>query len=313
MVRISWYDCPTNIPRDEDRLLSSDRTLPPFVDAHFHLWDLEHHPYDWLAGDGWPEETDVIGDYAAIRQSYLAEDFRRDALPAGLVKSVHIQADWSGPDPVDETRWLEGVRAATQLPTAIVAHADLAHPDVAATLDRHGASPALRGIRSTPEEVRPDDASFRRGIGALEDRGLSYDLRATPDNANAAAHLADDHPDVMFIVGHTGEPLGRDHASRVRWRTGMRALAEPPNVAVKISGLGMRDHQWTIDSIRPWVLETIEIFGAERCMFATNWPVDSLYSSYGDLVAAYRSIVAAFSIDEQRSLLAGNAERLYRI
>ncbi len=143
--------------------------------------------------------------------------------------------------------------------------------------------------------------------------GLSYDLRATPDDAAQCATLADALPELSFIVGHTGEPLGPSDGQRVQWRSGMRMLAERPNVSVKISGLGMRDHHWTIDSIRPWILETIDIFGPDRCLFGTNWPVDSLYSSYDTLVAAYRTIIEPFTVAERRAMLSANAERLYRI
>jgi predicted TIM-barrel fold metal-dependent hydrolase len=288
-------------------------TPTPFVDAHHHLWDLERHEYDWLREPGWPEETEVLGDYAAIRRTYLATDLLRDAAGSGLVKSVHVQADWSGRDPVDETRWLQGVADATGVPTAIVAHADLASPAIESVLARHLASPNVRGIRSTPSETQPDEPAFRRGIAALGRARLSYDLRATPMNAVAAARLAASFPDITFIVGHAGEPLGRAPGDHASWRSGMQRLAEPPNVMVKISGLGMRDHSWTVDSIRPWVLGTIEVFGVHRCMFGTNWPVDSLYSSYTDLVSAYRAIVASLSAGEQAALLAGNAERIYRI
>ena len=284
-----------------------------FVDVHHHFWDLERHRYDWLSGEGWPEETEVIGDYHAIRRTYLPEDFVRDAAGSGLTQTVHVQADWSGPDPVDETRWLQSLADKTGLPTAIVGYADLADPAIEEILAAHAASPNFRGIRSTPDDTRPDDASFRRGIAALEKASLSYDLRGTPDNAADAARLAADFGGLSFIVGHTGEPRGRTEADRAAWRLAMRRLAEPPNVAVKISGLGMRDHAWTVESIRPWILETIDIFGVDRCMFGTNWPVDGLYSTYRDLVAAYRMVVAPFSLAEQHALLAANAERLYRI
>jgi predicted TIM-barrel fold metal-dependent hydrolase len=97
------------------------------------------------------------------------------------------------------------------------------------------------------------------------------------------------------------------------WREGMRDAAGAPNVVCKISGLGMCDNAWTVDSIRPWVLECVEAFGTDRSFFGSNWPVDSLYSSYGDVVDAYEQIVADFSQDEQEALFSKNAERVFRI
>ncbi len=86
-----------------------------------------------------------------------------------------------------------------------------------------------------------------------------------------------------------------------------------PNVVCKVSGLGMCDNAWTVESIRPWVLECIEAFGTERTFFGTNWPVDRLYSSYGDVVDAYETIVAGFTEAEQIALFSGNAERIFRL
>ena len=89
--------------------------------------------------------------------------------------------------------------------------------------------------------------------------------------------------------------------------------AGAPNVVCKVSGLGMCDNAWTVDSFRPWVLACIEAFGAGRTFFGTNWPVDRLYSSYSDVLGAYEQIIGDFSEDEQRALFSGNAERVFRV
>jgi predicted TIM-barrel fold metal-dependent hydrolase len=150
---------------------------------------------------------------------------------------------------------------------------------------------------------------------ALASRGLSYDVNAQPERLASARSAALAQPDLQVILCHTGDPPRRDPDGFGHWRRQMRSLAEAPNVACKISGLGMGDHAWTVERIRPWVLEAIEAFGTDRCMFGTNWPVDSLYGSYRRQVDAYRTIVAeaGFSTSEQRALLGGNAERIYRI
>ena len=136
-----------------------------------------------------------------------------------------------------------------------------------------------------------------------------------PASCCPAATSRPRNPDVQVILGHTGNPLARDADYFDTWRREISALAEAPNVACKISGLGMGDHDWTVDSIRPWVLHTIEAFGPDRAMFGTNWPVDVLFAPYIEQVDAYRTIIAeaGFSPDEQANLLYRNAERLYRI
>jgi predicted TIM-barrel fold metal-dependent hydrolase len=93
----------------------------------------------------------------------------------------------------------------------------------------------------------------------------------------------------------------------------MREIASVENTVVKISGLGMGDHRWTVDSLRPWVLECIDAWGPSRAFFGTNWPVDRLYSSYGDVVDAYRELVDDFTHDERAALFSGNAERVFRL
>ena len=286
---------------------------PGFVDAHHHLWDLERHRYDWLSGDGWPEETEVIGEYASIRRSYRADDLLRDAAGNGLIATVHVQADWSGPDPVDETRWLQQVADTAGIPNAIVAYADVSASDIEDVLGRHLRYRNVRGIRSMPHEVLPMAPAFRRGVAAVGRAGLTYDLRASPDNAADCCSLLDALPAVTFIVGHTGEPLGRSAEHRLLWRTAMGQLAERPNVAVK--SLRARHARPRLDRrVHPALgAGHHRLFGTDRCMFGTNWPVDGLYGTYGDLVRAYRQIIAPFSAGERRALLNANAQRLYRI
>ena len=116
-----------------------------------------------------------------------------------------------------------------------------------------------------------------------------------------------------MILNHTGMPMRRGIDDVDEWRNGLRALARAPNVSAKISGLLMIDQEWTGDSLRPFVLDTIEILGADRCMFASNFPVDKLWSEYGALWNAYDEITSGFSAAERNGLFHDNAERFYRI
>jgi predicted TIM-barrel fold metal-dependent hydrolase len=284
-----------------------------FVDAHHHLWDLDRHVYDWLMGDGWPDKTAALGDYHEIRRTYLVDDFLAETRPSGLVGSVHLQADWTGSSPVDETRWLQEAADRTGFPQAIIAWADLRDPGLAYQLASHLESPNVRGIRHVPTGDMLDDEDFARGFARLGDLGLSFDLAVTPNDMAAAARLIRAHPGTTVIVEHTGIPLARTPEYFEYWRRALRHLSDIPAVTVKVSGLGTTDHHWTVDSLRPWVLETIDQFGADRTMFGTNWPVDRLYSTYEELIAAYRDIVVNASPVEQAALFADTAERVYRV
>jgi predicted TIM-barrel fold metal-dependent hydrolase len=293
------------------------------IDAHHHLWDLERHHYPWLANPA----PHPAGDLEPIRRSYRLADFLADARNQDLAKSVHLQAAMA--EPVQETAWLQSLADAPGsggFPHAIVAFADLAEPAVEAVLERHCRHPNVRGIRFMVNYIdgeplycmtsRGDwlrDARWRRGYALLERYRLSFDLQVYWHQMADAAELAGAFPGIQVMLNHAGLPHRREPDYVESWRRGMRTLAEKPNLAAKISGLGMFDHDWTADTIRPFVLDTIEIFGTGRCMFASNFPVDRLHGDYDDIWSAFERITADFSSDERRALFHDNALRLYRL
>jgi predicted TIM-barrel fold metal-dependent hydrolase len=284
-----------------------------FVDAHHHLWDLEQHRYAWLEGGGVVETTAWIGDYAAIRRSHLVPDFLSEAAGCGLTGSVHVEAGWSDGDPVGETRWIDALAEAYGHPDAIVARVDLRAPGAERSLDEHAQSSRLRGVRMTEMHDLVDSIAFRRGLRALARRRLSYDLNTCVPWIEEGVRLAALAPDIPVIVGNAGNPRSHDPGELEHWEAGMRRLAAIENVAVKISGLGMWDHRWTGWSIEPIVRRLVDLFTPARVMFGSNWPVDSLYGSYADLIATYRSLSAEYTIVEQHLLLHETAERCYRL
>ncbi len=182
----------------------------------------------------------------------------------------------------------------------------------------------MRGIRqilNTHQDQRLNFASqefmenprWIAGFELLAARDLSFDLQIYPGQMAAAAKLAQQHADTTIILNHTGMPTGHDRASFDVWRGAMACLERCNNVSVKISGLGMMFHKWTQAMIRPFVLETIALFDPSRCMFASNFPVDGMFSTFDVLWSAYRNIVSDLSTDEQEMLFGRTAERVYRI
>ncbi|WP_206956154.1 amidohydrolase family protein [Trinickia acidisoli] len=302
------------------------------VDPHVHFWDLRTHRYPWLEQPG----TSFVGDAAALKHDYLPDTLLNEAGEIEVLKVVHVEANHDPANPVEETRWLQsladgaheahGVHGSPRaLPNAIVAWADLSAPDAEATLAAHAAFANTRGIRQILN-VHADplygyvDRHFMRDpvwldhVGLLARYGLSFDLQLYPSQMREAAQLARRHPDIQFVLNHAGMFVDRDSLAGYRaWRDGLRLLSSCPNVAVKISGLAMFDHLWTVESLRPYVLEAIDAFGTERAMFASNFPVDRLFGSYEALWHAYARIVVGASDSERTALFRSNAERIYRI
>jgi predicted TIM-barrel fold metal-dependent hydrolase len=293
------------------------------IDAHQHFWDLDRNPYPWLQD---PEPIPFrYGDYSALRRNYLPADFERDVGPYRVVKSVHVEAEWERSDPVAETRWLEALATREGRPTACVAHAALDRPDAGAILAAQAAHPMVRGIRYKPAAAGSpadaqrgapgsmDDPAWRQGYAQLARHGLSFDLQTPWWHMDAAAELATDFPETPIIINHTGLPADRSAEGLAAWRRALEQVAAAPNVAIKISGLGQRGLPWIEAANVPVIRDAITIFGAERCMFASNYPVDSLVASYGTILRGFLAAIADRPPAEQRKLLHDNAERIYRL
>jgi predicted TIM-barrel fold metal-dependent hydrolase len=295
----------------------------PIVDAHQHFWDLERNHVPWLCDE--PMIPFRYGDYGALRRSYLPRDYLRDAAGHHVVKTVYVETEWDARDFVGETRWLQGTIAETGLPHAIVAGARLDHPEVEAVLAGHAGFPQVRGIRHKPRAAPSPgavvvgasgsmgDPAWRRGYALLEGYGLSFDLQTPWWHLAEAAQLARDFPRTQIILNHTGLPADRTPAGLAGWRQAMRTLAAEPNVAIKISGLGQPCQPWTIAANGPIVRATIEIFGVERCMFASNFPVDRLCAEFDTIFTGFETMVADLNHREQLQLFHDNAVRFYRL
>ncbi|MEC5407626.1 amidohydrolase [Paraburkholderia sp. MPAMCS5] len=294
----------------------------PIIDPHHHLYDLKTGNYPWLQG---PMLERVFGDYSAIRQDYLIENFLADIKNQNVVKTVHLQVEYDHNDPVAETRWLQSVADKHGYPHGIVGFADLSSPDVQQVLEAHLEFPNVRGIRQClnfhrdPVKTFIDsphlmsDPQWRAGYALLKRYDLSFDLQLYYTQMEEATALARYFPDTAVVLNHTGMPVDRLPDEVDAWKESMTLLASAPNVFCKISGLGMGDWKWTVDSIRPFVLHAIEAFGVERCMFASNFPVDKLFSSYDEVFNAFKSITTDFSPAERAALFHYNAERVYRL
>jgi predicted TIM-barrel fold metal-dependent hydrolase len=292
----------------------------PIVDGHHHIWRRADLP--WLSG---PMVPRIFGPYEPIRRDYPIGEFLGDIDGSGVEASVYVQTNWGPGTAVDEVAWVSEVAAASGWPHAIVGYADLTRADAPKVFAAQAKHPLMRGIRmqlhwhENPEyrfAARPDlmnDGVVRHNIARLADHGWSFDLQVFASQMADAARLAADTPAVTFVLQHCGMPEDLTREGRTAWKEGMARLAERPNVVVKLSALGTFVHRLDETLIADIVGETRALFGAERCLFGSNFPIEKLWTSYAELAATYRQVLAAYPEAEQRAMLGGTARRVYRV
>jgi predicted TIM-barrel fold metal-dependent hydrolase len=292
----------------------------PVVDGHHHIWRQADLP--WLVG---PMQPRIFGPYEPIRRDYPIEEFRADIARADVVKSVYVQTNWRPEAYEDEAAWVQRTADATGWPHAIVAYADMSADDVRPQLDRLSRYRLVRGVRMQLHwhenplyrfAARPNlaaDSKIRRNIGRLADYGWSFDLQVFAPQMADAADLAESCQKVTFVLQHAGMLEDLSPAGRAEWRAGMVRMAACPNVVAKLSGLGTFLHRNDPRNVADVVRETVGIFGAGRCLFGSNFPIEKLWTSYGALVETYRDAVGRFTPKEQQAILHDTAMSVYRV
>ncbi len=295
------------------------------VDPHMHLCNFNQINYPWLRR---PNDQWLLGPYSSIAKEYLLDDFLNSSGEIEVTKIVHIENGPCASDRLTETRWLQTIvddSSSRGRPNGSVAGVDLSQPDIELQLKQHCESRIVRGVRQILNaHADPhfdfvgrhymQEPTWLTGFALLRRFNLSFDLQIYPSQMQEATNLAAQHPDVQLILNHTGMFVDRTTVNGWRgWRDGIRQLSKQENVAVKISGMGMLDHKWTVESIRPYVLETIDCFGVNRTMFASNFPVDGLYATYEATWHAFADCIAGMNDGEKEQMFRHNAERIYRI
>ncbi len=294
----------------------------PIVDAHHHFWDPQNNPHPWLR----PEVNIPFryGDYNAIKRRYFPEDYLADTAGHNVVQSVYIETEWEPSDPLGETRFVTQLADLAGYPNAVVAQAWLHHDNADEILKAQAAFPLVRSVRHKPggperpgdvgkQATLMSDAAWRNGYARLADAGLHFDLQTPWWNLPEAARLARDFPGTTILLNHTGLPQDRSEAGLAQWREAMAGFAQCPNVAVKISGIGVRGVPWTVEANEWIVRQVIDLFGADRAMFASNFPVDGLCASFNTIFSGFKTIVSNLPESVQMKLFHDNARRYYRI
>ncbi len=290
------------------------------IDAHFHIWRQADLP--WLVG---PMQPRIFGPYEPIRRDYPIEEYLADAAAGGVTGAVFVQANWAPGRALDEVRFVAESARRAGFPVAIVAYADMLAGDVRPALDALAAEPSVRGVRMqlhwhenplyrfAPGPDLARDPGLQRNVAALAGYGWSFDLQVFAGQMEGAAELAAACPDVPFVLQHAGMLEDLSGAGLAAWRAGMTLLARQPNVVSKLSGLGTFLRRNDPAHIAFILRETVALFGAGRCLFGSNFPIEKLWATYADLIAAHRAAAASLPEADRAQIFAGTARRTYKL
>jgi L-fuconolactonase len=272
------------------------------IDAHHHFWTAD---YAWLAGDL----------LAPIRRDYTVEDLRVHLRAAGVDRTVLVEA---GRCADEETRSFLALAAATPEIAGVVGWASLTGPALADTLAAHRAGPGghlLVGVRDQAQ-AQPDEwldrADVRAGLATVAGAGLVNELVVRPGQLPSVARLAADLDEPQFVLDHLGKPrVAAGAEGLTEWRSLIAPVAARPNVVAKLSGLVAEADWagWTVDDLRPFVETAVELFGTDRLMYGSDWPVCELAASYEQVMEAVVTILGGHPAD----LFGGTATRVYQL
>ena len=295
----------------------------PIIDCHHHFWDLSLRRHPWLA-------PDVLipfryGDYSSIKRDFMPDTYRAVTGPHHVVATVTMEGEWDADHLVEESAWMTGVAEQHGLPNAHVARAYLHRADAADVLAAQARYPIVRGIRHkpaaapSPDRIEPgapasmSDPAWRRGYGQLAPNGLHFELQAPWWHADELLGLIAAYPETPVVINHTFLPADRSPEALSGWRAAMKRAASAPQTTLKLSGIGLKGRPWSLDDNRAIIRDSIEIFGTDRCMFASNFPVDGLCGSFETIYAGYKQATADLAPADRLKLFHDNAIRVYRL
>jgi predicted TIM-barrel fold metal-dependent hydrolase len=279
------------------------------VDAHVHLWDPART--DWYPYLAHPPETSA-GDASRMYRRFDLETYRAETSSWNVEKLVNVAAA-TGRHSVDETVELDKSAQAGRGPDAIIG--GLPPTDTVAEavglLDRQMTAPRFRGIRPMGGSGGPVPGAGV--LSALQERHLVFELMAHAHQLGEAASQLAGFDGLTVVVEHTGWPRSDSDEEHAQWKTGIDALASlGDNVVCKLSGLAMPFGSMRVEAFAPWLEYAIEAFGVDRCMFASNFPVDAMYGTFDELYEAFSTATAGLDEQSRQKLFAGTAERVYR-
>jgi len=292
------------------------------VDCHVHFVDAQVRSYPIFRQRSAALES-LVGDYSALRRRYLPEDYLKEVGGFKVVKT--IWAEFMSDDPVGEASWAQALSHENGHPHGLIVQADFLSSEIVRVIDSYGSLPRVRAVRqhlafqpvSNLGAARPDvleDSAWRERLALLRKHDLRCEMEILAPQLPGFANAARVHPDIQFVLPLMGWPIDLTEAGHQAWKRDMKVLSGCKNVAVKIFGMEcLFGLDWTIEQVRPWILETIDFFGPERCMFASHMPIGGLARSFQDIYGAYFDVVSDFSASDRQKLFHDTSTRVYRV
>ncbi|SRR5579864_6720701 len=273
------------------------------IDAHQHFWDIERFRYPWM-----PEGE------SPLRRNFLPHDLHPILERNRFDGSVVVQANVV----IEETRWLLELAAQHDFVRGVVGWVDLTDPRIGETLDELQRHAKFKGVRHLVHDEPDANWLMRddvlRGLGELARRGIPYDLLLRPAHLPLVPRVAERIPELRMVIDHIAKPLIA--AQRMNgWAEGMEAAAKIPHVYCKLSGMITEDDPrgWSADHLRPYVQHVMSLFGADRLMFGSDWPVCTLAGTWKEVLAAFTQAVGPQPMQVREKLLGGTTARFYGI
>ena len=272
-----------------------------FIDAHHHLWRYRPPGPAWMA-DG----------MEGLRRDFLVDDLRAVTTEVGVTGTIVVETERS----LEETIWLSQTAATSSLICGVVGWVPLTSSATLSELEHVAALPKVKAVRH-PIHDEPDDQfvlrdDFNRGIAALKQFDLRYDILIFEKHLPQTIQFVDRHPNQIFIVDHVAKPRIRDHVFSP-WKENIRELARRPNVYCKISGMVTEANwqNWSDEALRPYIENVLDAFTPKRLMFGSDWPVVTLASTYKRWMETVQSAIAQLSATEREWILSRTAIEAY--
>ncbi len=281
-------------------------TVPVAIDSHFHIWDPDRGDYSWL-----------VGPFSAIRRVFTPADFVASAATANVAAGVLVQT-WHS---LEETEEFLSLAAANDAIAGVVGWIDLTDPDAGAVLDRLLAGQGGHYLKSIRHLVHnEEDADWlgrddvRRGLRAVAERGLAYDLLIRPREIPASIALAKAMPELRLVVDHIAKPAIAGNGYDA-WAEPFAAFADLPNVFCKLSGMVTEADfaNWSADQLKPYFDQAIAVFGPNRLMVGSDWPVCLVATDYAGAINLVRDAIAHLDPAAQSAVLFDTANSFYRL